>query len=287
MPVGGGALRAEAGGVGAVELEHPLKKHQQLGVDPLQLGRFRGEDVDPDVVANRHLIEGAAEVGMHDREALEAAVPLLSQIEILPSGLGGGGAAFFSSFFHPDPFGRGRRGGSWFRPRGKRRGAVGVPSDGDHVGKVLLGLDVVGPAFGCDFFNLLLVSASTFCWRRLVVGDFVNHSVMRCWRPPCRRSRRFPWPCLWRRLFRLCPWLRSPPRRSEGSPSSRSPPVCGGPRSGPSCLRRHRCGRRRSRAPRRSGGRRRSRPRRPWPAPLLLCGGRLSGRRARLLAAAK
>src|SRR5262249_22326562 len=78
---------AKAGGVVPVQLEQPLER-QQLGVDLLELGRLGGQDVDPDVVANRHLVEGAAEVGLHDRELLEQPVALLAQVGV-PGGLRG------------------------------------------------------------------------------------------------------------------------------------------------------------------------------------------------------
>ena len=71
-----------AGGVGAFELEHPLER-QQLGVDPLQLGRLAGQHVHPHVVADRHLVEGAAEVGLHHRELLQQAVALGTQLGVL------------------------------------------------------------------------------------------------------------------------------------------------------------------------------------------------------------
>ena len=57
----------------------------QLGVDPLQLGRFAGEDVEPDVVADRHLVEGAAEVGLHHRELLQQPVALGDQLRGWPA----------------------------------------------------------------------------------------------------------------------------------------------------------------------------------------------------------
>ena len=80
--VGRAAVGAEAGGVGAFDLQQPLDR-QQLGVDPLQLGRFAGEDVEADVVADRHLVEGAAEVGLHHRELLQQAIALGEQLGVL------------------------------------------------------------------------------------------------------------------------------------------------------------------------------------------------------------
>src|SRR6185295_6131724 len=123
VPVRGATFRAEAGGIGTVELEHPLEG-QQLRVDPLQLGRFRGEDVDPDVVANRHLVEGAAEVGLHDRELLEQAVPLPAQVEILRLRRRGGLLLLFP---HPDPFAETAKAAHGSAPEGSGGALSGSP----------------------------------------------------------------------------------------------------------------------------------------------------------------
>src|SRR5215212_2438456 len=57
-----------------------------LGVDSLQLGRLAGEDVHAHVVADRHLVEGAAQIGLHHGELLEQAVPLRAQLRVLAHG---------------------------------------------------------------------------------------------------------------------------------------------------------------------------------------------------------
>ena len=54
----------------------------QLRVDALQLGCFRDQDLHPHVVANCHLIEQAAELGLHDREAFDQPVALRHQLGV-------------------------------------------------------------------------------------------------------------------------------------------------------------------------------------------------------------
>src|SRR5205085_10588387 len=47
------------------------------------------EDVEADVVADRHLVEGAAEVGLHHRELLQQPVALRLQVLVLGRRRGG------------------------------------------------------------------------------------------------------------------------------------------------------------------------------------------------------
>jgi hypothetical protein len=54
----------------------------ELGVDALQLGCLRDQDVHPDVIADRHLVEQPAELGLHDREALDQSISLGEQFRV-------------------------------------------------------------------------------------------------------------------------------------------------------------------------------------------------------------
>ena len=62
--------------------QDPLDR-KQLGVDPLQLRGLAGQHVHPHVVADRHLIEGATEVGLHHRELLHQTVALGAKLPLL------------------------------------------------------------------------------------------------------------------------------------------------------------------------------------------------------------
>ena len=52
----------------------------EVRVDALQLGRLARQHVHPHVVADRHLVEDAAEVGLHQREALRQPLALGEQL---------------------------------------------------------------------------------------------------------------------------------------------------------------------------------------------------------------
>ena len=152
VAVGGAAAGTEPGGVGALELEHPLDR-EQLGVDPLQLGRLAGQHVEAHVVADRHLVEGAAEVGLHDGELLQQTVALGDQLgallrlrRLFRGGRLGGGLG-------PGPW-RGLRGRSP-QPLGR---AAGQLAEATHGSAPLLGADVEPGS------PPTTVTSGRFCW---------------------------------------------------------------------------------------------------------------------------
>src|ERR1700694_2327349 len=65
----GTAVLAVAAGTRSTALEQLLEL-AEFGVDALQLGRLLHQDLEPDVIADRHLIEQATELRLHEREAL-------------------------------------------------------------------------------------------------------------------------------------------------------------------------------------------------------------------------
>jgi hypothetical protein len=67
--VDGAAPLTVAADAGLAALEHPFES-AELAIDALELGRLSHQDLDPKVVTDRHLIEQAAELGLHHREPL-------------------------------------------------------------------------------------------------------------------------------------------------------------------------------------------------------------------------
>src|SRR3954470_11065781 len=75
------AVRAIAGRLRA-RLREGLLDLAELDVDPLELRRLPRQDVELDVVADRHFVEDATEVGLHDRELLQQPVALRHQLAV-------------------------------------------------------------------------------------------------------------------------------------------------------------------------------------------------------------
>src|SRR3954452_19260302 len=86
-PVRGLAARAAAEDAGALELDLPLHLGE-LGVDALELCGLAGKGVEANVIADRHLVEGPAEVHLQHREALQQAVSLRAELRVLVARLG-------------------------------------------------------------------------------------------------------------------------------------------------------------------------------------------------------
>src|SRR4051812_36601655 len=78
----GAAVLTGRGRVRALERQGLLDL-AELEVEPLELRGLPGEHVHLHVVANRHLVEGAAQVGLHDRELLQQAIALRDQLAVL------------------------------------------------------------------------------------------------------------------------------------------------------------------------------------------------------------
>src|SRR5690242_3407446 len=62
-------------------LEQPLDL-TELGIDALKLRRLLHQDLDPNVIADRHLVEQTADLRLHQREALGEPGPLALELRV-------------------------------------------------------------------------------------------------------------------------------------------------------------------------------------------------------------